>query len=60
MLLKNADDKQKELLRSGYHMLTDEEKMGNCFFFVGFFPAVLESLFTIRLPVGFLNEVNKS
>ena len=60
MLLKNADDKQKESLQSGYHMLTDEDKMGNCFFFLGFFPAVLKPMFKRSLPVGFLKEENKS
>jgi hypothetical protein len=60
MLLKNADQKQKEVLRSGYHMLTDADKMGNCFYFLGFFPAVLKPMFERRLPVGFLEEENKS
>ncbi|XP_046745749.1 protein arginine methyltransferase NDUFAF7, mitochondrial isoform X1 [Diprion similis] len=43
MLLKKAsDDSTRKALISGYSMITDEDKMGNCFKFLSLFPSVLK------------------
>ncbi|XP_029177167.1 protein arginine methyltransferase NDUFAF7, mitochondrial [Nylanderia fulva] len=43
IILQNATDIQKQQIESGYHMITDENKMGNCFKVLSFFPFVLKN-----------------
>ena len=43
MILQNASNNQKKYIESGYHMITDEDKMGNCFKVLSLFPFVLKN-----------------
>lgn len=58
MLLQNATSAQKEQIKSGYHMITDEDKMGNCFKVLSFFPFVLKSHLKKWPVAGFVDEAN--
>ncbi|KAL6257379.1 hypothetical protein P5V15_010952 [Pogonomyrmex californicus] len=42
MILRNATSAQKQQIKSGYHMITDEDKMGNSFKVLSLFPFVLK------------------
>lgn len=55
MLLRNESDPQsrKEII-SGYQMITDADKMGNCFKFLSLFPYVLRDHLS-RWPVAGFN-----
>jgi len=56
ILLQNCDEKQKQNLLFGYHMMVDEDKMGERFKLFSLFPSVLmEHL--VRFPVsGFVDS----
>lgn len=58
---KCKDEKVKENLKLGYHMLVDEDKMGCRFHFMAFFPAIMRKVFKKFPVIGFLkdDEVNK-
>ncbi|KAJ9596877.1 hypothetical protein L9F63_012133 [Diploptera punctata] len=51
MLLLQCDEKQKESLRTGYHMMVDQDKMGERFKMFSLFPSVLKEHLT-RFPVS--------
>lgn len=52
MLLKNCrSDKGREDILSGYHMIMDSDKMGECFKVASFFPAVLNE-YLQQFPVA--------
>lgn len=60
MLLQNATGDQKQQIESGYHMITDEDKMGNCFKVLSLFPFVLKNHLA-RWPVaGFEDEIKST
>ena len=52
MLLKSCEnDKEKNDILSGYHMIMDSDKMGECFKVMSFFPAVLKE-YLKKFPVA--------
>ncbi|XP_014475689.1 PREDICTED: NADH dehydrogenase [ubiquinone] complex I, assembly factor 7 homolog [Dinoponera quadriceps] len=53
MLLQNATSAQKQQIESGYHMITDEDKMGSCFKVLSLFPFILKDHLTKWPVVGF-------
>ncbi|XP_021924705.1 protein arginine methyltransferase NDUFAF7, mitochondrial isoform X2 [Zootermopsis nevadensis] len=56
ILLKNCDEKQRENLLLGYHMMVDQDKMGERFKLFSLFPSVLKE-HLIRFPVtGFADS----
>ncbi|XP_020293289.1 protein arginine methyltransferase NDUFAF7 homolog, mitochondrial isoform X2 [Pseudomyrmex gracilis] len=57
MILQNASVIQKQQIKSGYHMIIDEDKMGNCFKVLVFFPSILKNYLTKWPVAGFTNEV---
>lgn len=59
ILLKNSDGVQKETILSGYHMITDNDKMGERFKVLSLFPHVLSKYMNIWSVSGFHNENNK-
>ncbi|XP_011871021.1 PREDICTED: NADH dehydrogenase [ubiquinone] complex I, assembly factor 7 homolog isoform X2 [Vollenhovia emeryi] len=56
MILQNATGAQKEQIESGYRMITDEDKMGNCFKVLSLFPFVLKDHLTKWPVAGFADE----
>jgi hypothetical protein len=50
-LLQNCDEKQKENLLFSYHMMMDEDKMGERFKLFSLFPSVLKDHLE-RFPVS--------
>ncbi|XP_012535613.1 protein arginine methyltransferase NDUFAF7 homolog, mitochondrial [Monomorium pharaonis] len=56
MILRNATKTQKEQIESGYHMITDEDKMGNCFKVLSLFPSVLKDHLKKWPVAGFEDE----
>ncbi|XP_019884478.1 protein arginine methyltransferase NDUFAF7, mitochondrial [Camponotus floridanus] len=56
MILQNATNVQKQQIESGYHMITDEDKMGNCFQVLSFFPFVLKDHLKKWPVAGFENQ----
>ncbi|XP_032673385.1 protein arginine methyltransferase NDUFAF7 homolog, mitochondrial [Odontomachus brunneus] len=57
MLLQNATGTQKQQIESGYHMITDEDKMGSCFKVLSLFPFILKDYLTKWPVAGFEDEV---
>ncbi|XP_025161320.1 protein arginine methyltransferase NDUFAF7 homolog, mitochondrial isoform X2 [Harpegnathos saltator] len=57
ILLQNTTSIQKQQIESGYHMITDKDKMGNCFKVLTLFPFVLKDHLTKWPVVGFEDEV---
>lgn len=55
MLLKSASDDEKLHIKSGYHMIMDEDKMGARFKVFSFFPSVLEAHLSQWPVAGFEN-----
>ncbi|GFG40096.1 hypothetical protein Cfor_10983 [Coptotermes formosanus] len=56
ILLQNCDEKQKQNLLFGYHMMVDEDKMGERFKLFSLFPSVLKE-HLVRFPVsGFVDS----
>ena len=56
ILLQNCDEKQKQNLLFGYHMMVDEDKMGERFKLFSLFPSVLKEHLA-RFPVsGFVDS----
>lgn len=43
ILLQNATDTEKQQIQSGYHMITDKDKMGDCFKVLSLFPFILKN-----------------
>jgi len=56
IILKNATDTQKQQIQSGYHIVTDKDKMGDCFKVLSFFPSVLKDHLKKWPVVGFENK----
>lgn len=56
MLLQNATITQKEQIKSGYHMITDKDKMGDCFKVLSLFPFVLKDHLKKWPVAGFVDE----
>lgn len=56
ILLQNATNDQKQQIESRYHMITDEDKMGNCFKVLSFFPYVLKDHLEKWPVIGFINK----
>lgn len=56
MILQNATNVQKQQIESGYHMITDENKMGNCFKVLSLFPFVLKDYLKKWPVAGFQNQ----
>lgn len=56
MILQNATSAQKKQIESGYHMITDEDKMGNCFKVLSLFPFVLKDHLKKWPVTGFEDE----
>lgn len=50
VLIDNATEEQKSSLKSGYEMLTSDEKMGKRFKFFSIFPSVVKDHLT-KFPV---------
>ncbi|XP_050479484.1 protein arginine methyltransferase NDUFAF7, mitochondrial isoform X1 [Bombus huntii] len=50
MLLQNASEEGKKSLRTGYHMIMDEDKMGTRFKVLSLFPSILKEYFE-KVPV---------
>lgn len=50
-LLANSSDDEKEVLKSGFDMLVNPEKMGSRFKFLSIFPKVLKD-HLIKYPVA--------
>ncbi|XP_076475600.1 protein arginine methyltransferase NDUFAF7 homolog, mitochondrial isoform X3 [Bombus vancouverensis nearcticus] len=50
MLLQNASEEGKKSLRTGYHMIMDEDKMGTRFKVLSLFPSILKEYFK-KVPV---------
>ncbi|KYQ57178.1 hypothetical protein ALC60_03844 [Trachymyrmex zeteki] len=59
MILQNASSNQKEYIESGYRMITDEDKMGNCFKVLSLFPFVLKDHLN-KWPVAGFEDDNKT
>ncbi|KAL0117599.1 hypothetical protein PUN28_010419 [Cardiocondyla obscurior] len=59
IILQNATNTQKEQIESGYRMITDEDKMGNCFKVLSVFPFVLKSHLK-KWPVTGFEDENKT
>ncbi|XP_012277477.1 protein arginine methyltransferase NDUFAF7, mitochondrial [Orussus abietinus] len=57
VLLNSASDNQKEQLKSGYHMITDDDKMGKCFKMLSLFPCVLKEHLQ-KFPVAGFQQCN--
>ncbi|XP_033342029.2 protein arginine methyltransferase NDUFAF7, mitochondrial isoform X1 [Megalopta genalis] len=56
ILLQNTSKEAKERLESEYHMIIDEDKMGNKFKFLSLFPSVLKDYYQ-KFPVtGFCDK----
>lgn len=53
-LKEKADGKQMEGIDYGFHMMTDEDKMGERFKFMAVVPAVLEDFLNRYPPAGFV------
>jgi hypothetical protein len=51
VLLQNCEEKQRENLMFGYHMMMDEDKMGERFKLFSLFPSVLKE-HLIQFPVS--------
>lgn len=58
LILQNATDNEKQQLQSGYHMITDEDKMGNCFKVLSLFPSILKNHLQKWPVAGFENISN--
>ncbi|XP_054271505.1 protein arginine methyltransferase NDUFAF7, mitochondrial [Macrosteles quadrilineatus] len=55
VLLKSCKDEEKKAeLKSGFSMITDEDKMGNCFKFFALYPLVLKNFLLKLPPPGFI------
>lgn len=54
VLKKNADEKQKESIDYGFHMMTDDDQMGSRFKFLAVVPAVLQEFLKKFTPAGFM------
>ncbi|XP_046669468.1 protein arginine methyltransferase NDUFAF7, mitochondrial [Homalodisca vitripennis] len=55
MLLNSCkSEDERNSLKSGFHMMTDEDKMGQCFKFLALYPLVLKDYLTKRPPPGFV------
>lgn len=57
ILLQNANSTQKQQIESGYHMITDEDKMGKCFRVLSLFPFVLKDHLAKWPVAGFEEEL---
>lgn len=56
ILMDKINDEEKSELKSGYHMIIDDDKMGKCFKLLSMFPSILNEHLT-KWPVnGFLND----
>lgn len=55
-LKEKADEKQKESLDYGFHMMLDENKMGKRFKFLAVVPAVLQDFLKKYPPAGFVSN----
>ncbi|XP_014242574.1 protein arginine methyltransferase NDUFAF7, mitochondrial isoform X2 [Cimex lectularius] len=55
LLKKSKSKEEKEMLLSGYKMIMDRDKMGECFKFMSFFPSVVKELLEQFPVVGFEN-----
>lgn len=53
MLLKNVSEEKKKSLKSQYHMIMDEDKMGTRFKVLSLFPSILKEYYTKIPVVGF-------
>lgn len=53
-LKQKADGKQRESLDYGFHMMTDDDKMGERFKFFAVVPAVLRDFLNKYPPAGFV------
>ncbi|XP_078047941.1 protein arginine methyltransferase NDUFAF7, mitochondrial isoform X2 [Augochlora pura] len=56
MLLQNASKETKNRLESEYHMIIDEDKMGNKFKFLSLFPFILKDYFQKCPVTGFCDK----
>ncbi|CAH1402359.1 unnamed protein product [Nezara viridula] len=57
VLLKSCkNEKEKNDILSGYHMIMDTDKMGECFKVMSLFPVVLKEFFNDFPVVGFVNK----
>lgn len=57
VLLKSCkNEKEKNDILSGYHMIMDSDKMGECFKVFSLFPLVLKDFFNNFPVVGFVNK----
>lgn len=52
-LIEKASENDREILKSGYDMLTNPDKMGSRFKFLSIFPSVLKSHLTKNPVFGF-------
>lgn len=59
MLMRKISDEEKKELKSGYHMIVDEDKMGRCFKLLAIFPSVLKEHLTKWPVTGFINSEQK-
>lgn len=60
MILKNATSIQNQQIKSGYHMITDEDKMGNCFKVLSLFPFILKDHLKKWPVAGFEDVENQT
>ncbi|EZA50348.1 MidA-like protein, mitochondrial [Ooceraea biroi] len=56
IILQNATDTQKQHIQSGYHMITDKDKMGDCFKVLSLFPFILKDHLKKWPVAGFEDE----
>lgn len=56
IILQNATGVQRQQIEWGYHMIIDEDKMGNCFKVLSFFPFVLKDHLKKWPVAGFMDE----
>lgn len=55
MLLSSCkSEKEISSLKTGFQMMTDEEKMGCCFKFLALYPLVLKDYLIKKPPPGFV------
>lgn len=52
-LLENANESEKEVLKSSYEMLTSPDQMGSRFKFLSIFPHVLKNFLSKNPVFGF-------
>lgn len=55
MLLKKCSESEAANIKSGYDMIMEKDKMGECFKFMAFFPEVLKNFLAQHPPVGFIS-----